>query len=176
MEVFCGGICDAIGDGMGKVRDWGGAAAGAAWNAAAGVTGHVKDVVRSIANAELTTLVLASTSSFASCNIDSHLFFTCTGIAAVDSINVGGFTLGDVYLLGNEFNPDIKLQPVSLRHERRHAEQWAAAGLSTPMNPLLGQSAMFGAYMANYVITGGNACNNLFEVLAGLGDGGYLGC
>ena len=94
----------------------------------------------------------------------------CTGVSAINSINPGGITLGNVYMLGEKWEGK-KLEPSSIRHEMKHADQWASAALSTPSSPLFGQSLMAGAYLANQGVTG--SCGNLFEILAGLGDGGY---
>jgi hypothetical protein len=75
-----------------------------------------------------------------------------------------------VYLLGEKFDVE-KRADASIRHEMKHADQWAAAGLTTPYDPLLGQAAMAGTYLGNQGITG--SCGNMFEILAGLNDGGY---
>ncbi|MFJ7748346.1 hypothetical protein ACIQXM_00125 [Arthrobacter sp. NPDC097144] len=78
------------------------------------------------------------------------------------------FTVGNVIL----FRPQVarSLAPGSggplLRHEARHASQYAALGL-----------AFFPAYFAcaglSVLRTGNPASGNIFEQLAGLQDGGY---
>jgi hypothetical protein len=75
------------------------------------------------------------------------------------------FTIGDVVLhprLGA-----LTARPSLLRHERRHAEQYAwLVGL--PFLPLYGLAAL-----ASWLLTGDRASANPFERAAGLADGGY---
>jgi len=100
----------------------------------------------------------------------AQLFWVCTGVKAMDSINRGGMTFGNAYILGEKFDAE-KLEAPSLRHEMKHADQWAFAGLSTWPNPLIGQGVMAGIYAALNDRLG--SCRNPFEILAGRGDGGY---
>jgi hypothetical protein len=138
-----------------------GALTGAAWIA-----------VRAAANAQLTALALAAASAAGgSCSVGASLFWICTGVNGIDALNKGGITFGNVYLLGDKFDPATKLGRDSIGHEMKHADEWAMAGLSTGGTPLVGQAAMAGAFLANQQVTG--SCGNVFEILAGLSDGGY---
>lgn len=65
-------------------------------------------------------------------------------------------TVGQVVLTSRD-----DLEPLLLEHESRHGDQWALLGLLTP--PL---------YYLSDVLQGG-AEHNVFEVSAGLSDGGY---
>jgi len=128
--------------------------------------------IRAEANKELTRLALgAALAGGGSCSMGAGLFWVCTGVKAMDSINRGGMTFGNVYILGEKFEPE-KLEDPSIRHEMKHADQWAFAGLATSGAPLVGQAAMAGLYVAVDRLKGG-ACGNFFEIWAGLSDGGY---
>ena len=76
------------------------------------------------------------------------------------------FTLGDVVL--HRYSPGwLEARPRLLAHEARHAVQWACC-LGVPMLPL---------YLAasgwSWLRAGDWATRNVFEVRAGLADGGY---
>jgi hypothetical protein len=74
----------------------------------------------------------------------------------------GAFTVGNVVLTKHDF-----LHDRLIRHEGRHATQWAwCVGL--PMLPLY-----LLAMLASVLVCGHQASYNLFERLAGLDDGGY---
>lgn len=74
----------------------------------------------------------------------------------------GAFTVGNVVLTRRD-----SLEDQLIRHEGRHATQWAwCAGL--PMLPLY-----LVAMLMSVVICGHQASYNVFERLAGLDDGGY---
>lgn len=129
--------------------------------------------IRAAANAKLTALALAAaTAGGGSCTLGAGAFWVCTGVKVMDSINKGGMTFGNVYILGEKFEPEKLLQP-SLDHEMKHADQWALAGLATAGEPLIGQAILAGAHGEEILRTGGNACSNFFEVWAGPADGGY---
>lgn len=77
------------------------------------------------------------------------------------------FTLGNVVLFRSP--PDIhERRPGLLRHEARHATQYAIC-LGLVMLPLYALAAGW-----SYLRTGDPASRNIFEVHAGLLDGGYV--
>jgi len=69
----------------------------------------------------------------------------------------GGTTIGNVYLTGGS-SPSKRL----LRHETKHADQWALLG---PLFPF---------FYGLAELIGRGPKRNLFERWAGLEDGGYL--
>ncbi|MFG1962743.1 hypothetical protein [Nonomuraea sp. NPDC049028] len=74
----------------------------------------------------------------------------------------GAFTVGNVVLTRRD-----SLEDQLIRHEGRHATQWAwCVGL--PMLPLY-----LVAMLVSVVVCGHQASYNVFERLAGLDDGGY---
>ncbi|MFB4279393.1 MULTISPECIES: hypothetical protein [unclassified Nonomuraea] len=74
----------------------------------------------------------------------------------------GAFTVGNVVLTRRD-----SLDEQLIRHEGRHATQWAwCVGL--PMLPLY-----LAAMLASVIVCGHQASYNVFERLAGLDDGGY---
>jgi hypothetical protein len=75
------------------------------------------------------------------------------------------FTLGDVLLHSRPGG--FATRPRLLRHEARHAEQYARWG-GLLFLPVYGVSAL-----VSWVLTGDRASGNPFERQAGLGDGGY---
>lgn len=75
------------------------------------------------------------------------------------------FTVGDVLL--HPRSGGFADRPRLLRHEVRHAEQFARWG-GLLFLPLYGVSAL-----ASWVLTGDRASANPFERQAGLADGGY---
>ncbi|MGH3097397.1 MAG: hypothetical protein ACRDMV_15550 [Streptosporangiales bacterium] len=78
------------------------------------------------------------------------------------------FTVGSVVVTGRPASW-LTRRPLLLRHEERHANQWAACG-GLPFLPL------YAAAMAVSVWRRGDrASGNVFERLAGLADGGYQG-
>jgi hypothetical protein len=51
---------------------------------------------------------------------------------------------------------------------------WAGLGaIATGKDALRGQAILAALYLTNDVLVGGNACYNLFEIWAGLKDGGH---
>lgn len=74
----------------------------------------------------------------------------------------GAFTVGNVVLTKHR-----SLNERLIRHEARHATQWAYC-VGLPMLPLY-----LLAMLASVLICGHQASYNLFERLAGLDDGGY---
>ena len=73
----------------------------------------------------------------------------------------GGTTYGNVFITGD--SPEyLAKHPGIVKHEKRHAPQWAATG------PVLFPIA----YGAAELI-GGGPCGNVFERDAGLEEGGY---
>ena len=71
-----------------------------------------------------------------------------------------GFTVGNVYLTGKE-----KVSDAELRHETKHADQWAISGWQFP--------AIYGV---NAAATNNNPCKNFFEWWAGFQDAHYDQC
>jgi hypothetical protein len=75
------------------------------------------------------------------------------------------FTVGDVVL--HPRPGGLSSRPALLRHERRHAEQYAWCG-GLPFLPLYAVAALL-----SWLLTGDRAAANPFERWAGLADGGY---
>lgn len=89
------------------------------------------------------------------CDIHGDLMVTCASMSG--GFSRGGTTLGNVWLyrtLGG---------PARHRHEARHATQWAIFGLAFPV-----------LYLADCFLAGRDPKAMMFELSAGLGDGGYL--
>ena len=78
------------------------------------------------------------------------------------------FTLGNVILYRSRVARAFDAEPASalLRHEARHSSQYAVLGLA--FLPLYFAAAGF-----SKLRTGDPASSNIFEILAGLSDGGY---
>ncbi|MCJ8505744.1 DUF4157 domain-containing protein [Kocuria flava] len=76
------------------------------------------------------------------------------------------FTVGNVVLF-RAGPAEVAARPRLLAHEVRHASQWAAC-LGLPFLPLYGAAAAW-----SLLRTGHPALRNVFEVRAGLADGGY---
>ncbi|MFZ3451800.1 hypothetical protein [Arthrobacter sp. 7Tela_A1] len=78
------------------------------------------------------------------------------------------FTVGNVVLYRSRVAPAFDVVPASslLRHEARHSSQYAVLGLA--FLPLYFAAAGF-----SKLRTGDPASSNIFELLAGLADGGY---
>ena len=85
--------------------------------------------------------------------------FVCTGMTGGYGPRAG-FTFGNVYLTG-----DDKVDKRTLRHETKHADQWALLGWKFAV-----------AYAINAGITGNDPCKNIFEWWAGFKGGGYTSC
>ena len=119
-----------------------------------------RNVDRFIQNAPATTVFVGVGSlSGGSCRMDGDLFITCTG--ANWGYARGGTTYGNVFITGD--SPEyLAKHPGIVKHEKRHAPQWAATG------PVLFPIA----YGAAELI-GGGPCGNVFERDAGLEEGGY---
>ncbi|MGH3509205.1 MAG: hypothetical protein ACRDPI_03120 [Nocardioidaceae bacterium] len=77
------------------------------------------------------------------------------------------FTIGNVVLTPYDAHW-LAQRPALLRHEDRHASQYAAC-LGLPMLPLYAAAAAYSRLRA-----GDRGTHNPFERWAGLGDGGYL--
>ncbi len=60
---------------------------------------------------------------------------------------------------------DNKVDKATLRHETKHADQWAIGGIK-----------FAAAYNINAGLTGNDPCKNIFEWWAGFKDGGYSKC
>jgi len=78
------------------------------------------------------------------------------------------FTVGSVIVSGQSLDW-LREQPRLLRHEERHSWQWAALG-GLPFLPLYVVAMAYSQLRA-----GDRATANVFEMLAGLEDGGYPG-
>lgn len=76
------------------------------------------------------------------------------------------FTLGNVVLFRNAEIP--RRRPALLVHESRHATQYAVC-FGPVMLPLYGAAAAW-----SWLRTGDPASRNIFEIRAGLRDGGYV--
>jgi hypothetical protein len=76
----------------------------------------------------------------------------------------GGVTIGAVYLTGADAGRVSTQRKV---HERRHVAQWAALGLTLP--PLYFVAERVGPLLG----AGDGVSGNVFEIAAGLHDGGY---
>ncbi|QGF24002.1 hypothetical protein [Raineyella fluvialis] len=79
----------------------------------------------------------------------------------------GAFTVGSVVITPGDLEVLGVRLPRLLTHEERHATQWAA-WLGLPMLP-----AYLLAMAWSWLRTGDQASANVFEVRAGLADGGY---
>lgn len=154
-------------EGFKNVADW---VANTAWS-------HVREVV----NKELSGIARGLAEAFGgTCKGIGDGIVGCGGLGALlDALHIGGkaFTLGNVILTREKsidgLDDDYK------DHEIRHSDQWALFGLAAlavGQNPLAGQGVMFIAYMLNVgAVTpfGGGACQNVFEIWAGIKDGHY---
>lgn len=82
--------------------------------------------------------------------------------------HAAAFTLGNVILYRSRVSSAFDAEPASalLRHEARHSSQYAVLGLV--FLPLYFAAAGF-----SKLRTGDPASSNIFEILAGLSDGGY---
>lgn len=82
--------------------------------------------------------------------------------------HAAAFTVGNVILYRSRVAQAFDAAPAStlLRHEARHSSQYAVLGLA--FLPLY-----FAAAGYSRLRTGDPASSNIFEVLAGLADGGY---
>jgi hypothetical protein len=78
----------------------------------------------------------------------------------------GAFTVGNVVLFRGGPD-DVAARPRLLAHESRHASQYALC-LGLPFRPLYGAAAGWSVLRCGHP-----APHNLFEVRAGLADGGY---
>jgi len=89
------------------------------------------------------------------------LFICCTGAPRWLNGPRGGMTVGNVFLTSEaDVAPDLR------RHEVRHADQWAVLGpLAFPL--------LYGLAEAIARLRGKGPEGNVFERLAGLGEGGY---
>lgn len=101
--------------------------------------------------------------SGAKCGRRSGLIVVCSG-ATRGFVPRGGFMVGNVFIT-RQSRVDGRL----LRHETKHADQWAVLGLGFPV--------WYGGAEVVSVATGARGsragCNNVFERAAGLADGGY---
>lgn len=80
---------------------------------------------------------------------------------------VAAFTIGNVILTPYDAEW-LTQRPALLRHEERHASQYAAC-LGLPMLPLYAAAAAY-----SWLRCGNRGTHNMFERWAGLVDGGYL--
>ncbi len=137
--------------------------------------------VRAAANEAITNLFLkAARGRGGNCIEKREKTWLCTGVDGIDDLNDGGITFGNVYLLGDEYKPS-KTGDKSLKHERKHSDQWAWWGLTTfvyglPETALVGQLGFLATYLASEGISqlsGMGSCLNVYEILAGRDDGGY---
>jgi hypothetical protein len=98
----------------------------------------------------------------ADCRRGRDLFVVCSGVPRWLNGPRGGVTVGNAFLTSGP-PPDTDLR----RHEVRHADQWAVAGLiafpvAYAIAELIGRAR------------GRGRAGNVFERLAGLAEGGYL--
>jgi RHS repeat-associated protein len=90
-----------------------------------------------------------------------ELMFACTGARRFNTR--GGTTIGGVFV-----THQATVSPQLMRHEGKHADQWAALGWAMP-----------GMYVQQEIsrrISGGSEGCNIFERAAGLKDGNYGAC
>lgn len=85
--------------------------------------------------------------------------FVCTGMTGGYGPRIG-FTVGNVYLTASDTVSDAEL-----RHETKHADQWALFGWKFAV-----------PYALNAAATHNNPCKNFFEWWAGFKDGNYDQC
>lgn len=91
----------------------------------------------------------------------NDLFICCTGVPRWLNGPRGGMTVGNVFLTSR-----TEIEPGLRRHEVRHADQWAVLGpLAFPV--------LYGLAEAAARLRGKGPEGNVFERLAGLGEGGY---
>jgi len=88
------------------------------------------------------------------CSWHADLMVTCGGMDS--GYERGGTTLGNTWMYGHLDGPDRH------RHEARHADQWAMFRASFPV-----------LYGAEWLRAGGDPHRSVWELYAGLGDGGY---
>ena len=79
----------------------------------------------------------------------------------------GAFTVGNVVLTTGDFQNLLRGNPRLLRHEGRHAWQYAACA-GVPFLPLYAAAAL-----VSWALSGDTAAYNAFERDAGLTSGGY---
>jgi len=93
--------------------------------------------------------------------VGEDLFMCCTNVPRWLNGPRGGVTIGNVFLTsGAGPTPELR------RHEVRHADQWALLGpLAFPVLYVLAEGIAW--------LRGKGPEGNVFERLAGLGDGGY---
>jgi hypothetical protein len=113
-------------------------------------------VSRAVANLPISAVaVVWGRTHGGTCNVHGDLIVTCESMQG--GYANAGTTVGNVWLYDDLYSTDRH------RHESRHSDQWAMFGPAFP--------ALYGAESAR---TGGDYNRNVFELSAGLHDGGYL--
>ncbi len=118
-------------------------------------------------NAPLTTgAAIYASARGGKCGFEAQLTVACYGMNG--GYPRGGLAVGNTFITGSSRG---SVSAARLSHERKHSDQWAVFGLALP-----------GLYLGNEaiarLIVGENraACYNVFEIAAGLDDGGYNQC
>ena len=113
-------------------------------------------VSRAIANVPFTAVgVVWGRAHGGTCELQRELIVTCKGMQG--GYGRGGTTIGNTWMYG-------KLDGGGrFKHESRHADQWAAFGSTFPV-----------LYGTEWLRAGRNPHHSIFELYAGLHDGGYF--
>jgi RHS repeat-associated protein len=144
-------------EGMGRLASAGGWLAQSIWHQ-----------VRASVNAQLSALALGLA---ASKGLDCRALRNgLTGCFGATFLSGSAMTLGNVILINDKKSISDEL----LDHEEWHANQWAWFALSTPNNPLIGQSVIAVSYLALDGTVG--PCKNPYDWQAGWENGGYEQC
>jgi hypothetical protein len=80
----------------------------------------------------------------------------------------GGTTYGNFFITGAS-----SVDPATMRHENKHADQWSIFGLALPFLYGANEYYIHSTFFTNSFRNTGPGCQNLFERWAGLTDGGY---
>ncbi len=114
--------------------------------------------IRETRNAPFTAVALAwGEANGGNCHLQGNEgMFVCTGMTGGYGPRAG-FTVGNGYLTG-----DDEVTKEQMKHETKHADQWALGGLAFPV-----------AYGVNAAATGNDPCRNFFEWWAGFKNGDY---
>lgn len=135
-------------------------------NIAKDVGGRAVDVTVATVNAPVTAASAAVNSwTGGDCDWNPHLTVVCYD-GAISGLSNRTFVTGST-INTTMSKVDFAADGGLLRHETWHTRQWAIFG-GGPLFPLL--------YGLESLRTRGNECNNVFEIWAGLEDGGYEQC
>ncbi|MPY91731.1 MAG: hypothetical protein GEV08_01315 [Acidimicrobiia bacterium] len=129
------------------------------------------DVTVAAINAPVTITAVTLNSAFGGdCDAAKSLTVVCYGGP------LGSLASGEqIIVIGNVLNTNRgkgAIGPELMRHEVKHTRQWALFG----GNPISFAASYYTSSAASYLIAGDPMCANLFEMQAGLEDGGYAHC